>query len=75
MTAGKAWLTLITAITTWEIYALRTNPDRLLSRGMDAARASHPATNAACTVAVIITAAHLLRCIPSAVDPFRLAHS
>jgi len=73
MRAQHGWAALIAGIAAWEITALRRNPDALLSRGMDAARARHPALNAACTLTVLITAGHLLRWLPASVDPFSLA--
>ncbi|MGB3602732.1 MAG: hypothetical protein WBA38_04170 [Gordonia sp. (in: high G+C Gram-positive bacteria)] len=72
MTAAHGWIGLIAAITAWEVFALRTNPDLLLSRGADRARAVHPAANIAVHAAVIATAGHLLRAWPDRIDPFAL---
>lgn len=77
--AGKegiaAWAALCCLITGYEVWALRTDPTRLLSRSLDRIRATHPAANAAVSATILVTAAHLLRWLPSAVDPFRLARS
>ena len=70
MSAERAWLTLIAVITIWEVHALRTNPDRLLSRGVDRLRARHHSTNLAAHVVVLATAAHLLRLLPTHLDPY-----
>lgn len=74
MTAGKAWLTLVTAITAWEIYALRTDADLLLSRGLDRGRATHPVANVAILAAIAATSLHLARAIPARMDVFALLH-
>lgn len=71
MTAGRAWTLLIATVTAWELYALRRDPDLLLSRGMDRARAAHPITNTACRTAIIATALHLARLIPPHLDIYR----
>jgi hypothetical protein len=73
MRAQHGWAALITGVTAWEGAALRRDPDALLSRGIDRARARHPALNAACTLAVLVTALHLIRWLPASVDPFRIA--
>lgn len=71
MTAGRAWVVLLCAVTVYEVLA---DEEELLSRGVDRTRAIHPAANAAVTGAVTVTALHLLRGIPSQLDPFRLLH-
>lgn len=71
MTATHGWIGLLFGITAWEVFALRTNPDRLLSRGMDAARAVHPVADITAHVVVIATAGHLLRRL-GPLDPFAL---
>ena len=70
MSAERAWLTLIAVITIWEVHALRTNPDRLLSRGVDRIRARHRGLNLATHAVVLATAAHLLRLLPAHLDPY-----
>lgn len=71
MNATTGWATLIGGIAAYEYTCIRTgNPDALLSRGLDRARARHPMLNIACQGAVVATAAHLLRVVPPKYDIF-----
>lgn len=69
------WLAGITGVTAYEVWALRHNPDQLLSRALDRARATHPVANAAILAAIAATAGHLTRIVPPELDIFTLAHS
>ncbi|AKJ72164.1 hypothetical protein GMA1_67 [Gordonia phage GMA1] len=75
VSGGRAWWCLIGGVAAWEIYALRTDPERLLSRALDRGRSTHPVANVACRAAVIATALHLCRAYPkryARYDPFAL---
>ncbi|WP_422723085.1 DUF7427 family protein [Gordonia malaquae] len=52
---------------------LRRDPDTFLSRGIDRAPRTASALNVACTLAVLVTALHLIRWLPASADPFRIA--
>lgn len=68
MTATRAWAALLSAITAYEILA----PDgHLLTEGVRAARAKHPALDAAVTSSIVITCLHLLDAL-GPTDPFKL---
>ena len=71
MRGEHAWAALIGAVTAWEVFALRTDPDRLLSRAVDRTRDRHPIVNAAVSVVIVATAGHLLRAL-GPYDPYSL---
>lgn len=75
MTGSHAWCLLIASIAAYEVYAIRTDPDQLLSRSLDRARATHPVANVAILAAIAATSAHLARIVPPRMDVFTLAHS
>lgn len=64
------WITLVGGVIAYETWALRNNPDLLLSRCMDRMRATHPAANIAAHLIIGTTALHLVRRIPAALDPY-----
>ncbi|WP_336818977.1 DUF7427 family protein [Gordonia sp. MMO-8] len=74
MSGGRAWWCLIGGVAAWEIYALRTDPERLLSRALDRGRATHPVANVAVLAAIAATSLHLARVVPSRFDVFALLH-
>lgn len=65
----KGWLTIAASVIAFEVFA---PPGELLSEGMDRWRA-HPAGKYLATGGILVTAAHLLRQLPSEVDPFTQA--
>lgn len=62
---------LLVAVVAYEVAA---RDEQLLSRGVDRARAKHPALDAAITSAIVVTAGHLLRVWPARLDPFGMMH-
>lgn len=70
MTGEHALVALIASVALWEARCVRRDPDALLSRAVDRLRARHATVDVAAHAAVIVTALHLLRRIPSALDPY-----
>ena len=74
MNGSRAWWVLVGGIAAYEIHALHTDPDQLLSRALDRARASHPVANIAVLATIAATSAHLARIVPPRIDVFALLH-
>ncbi|MGB3707617.1 DUF7427 family protein [Gordonia sp. (in: high G+C Gram-positive bacteria)] len=73
MTGEQALVATIAAITAWEIACIRRGRhDDLLSRVMDRLRAKHIAIDIAAHAVILTTALHLVRRIPSGLDPYAL---
>ena len=67
------WVTLVGGVIAYETWALRNNPDLLLSRCMDRLRARHTAYNVAAHLIIGTTALHLVRGYPKRyahLDPY-----
>ena len=62
----------LTAITAWEIAALRHDPDALISRAVDRIRGRHPIIDVTVRAAIVATALHLGRLIPRSLDVYRV---
>lgn len=74
VSGGRAWWYLVGSIAAYETWALRTDPEQLLSRALDRARATHPVANVAVLAAIAATSAHLARIVPARMDVFALLH-
>ena len=72
VTAARMWAVIGLSVAAYEALV---DEEQLLSRGVDRARALHPAVNVVVSGAIVVTAAHLLRTIPPKLDPYSRFHS
>ncbi|WP_423201253.1 DUF7427 family protein [Gordonia sihwensis] len=72
----RAWSIVVGGVTGYELWCVATgNDEQLLSRGIERARASSPAANAAILFAIGATALHLAGLVPRRLDVYVLARS
>lgn len=69
MTGKQAWAVMGVGILAYEVYAVRQDPEQLLSRIVDEWLVSHPVLTRAIIASVAL---HLLNLAPRAVDPLHL---